>query len=173
MSELWDPVLREEGSYADRSTDRAAVLRYLPEHPREFLIGVGPGNFHWYVDQRITYNFFGHNSYLHWAGELGIGGFLLLIAWCLFICLDAKRYLRSHSRICRLAASSCLALVIGRMVAAWGAESLFGTQGMSNYSVYFVGIVYLLVVCISEPSSKSCQTTSLQGPKTVGPSISV
>ena len=30
------------------------------------------------------------------------------------------------------------------MVAAWGAESLFGTQGMGSYSLFFVGVVYLL-----------------------------
>jgi O-antigen ligase len=79
MSELWNPELRAEGDYADRSSDRASMLSYLPEHPRELLIGVGPGNFHWYMDHRITYNFFGHNSYLHWTGELGIGGLLLLL----------------------------------------------------------------------------------------------
>jgi hypothetical protein len=36
------------------------------------------------------------------------------------------------------------------MVSAWGAESLFGTQGMGYYSMYFVGVVYLLVSITSE-----------------------
>ena len=113
--------------------------------PGSLLIGVGPGNFHWYQTQRITYNFFGHNSYLHWTGELGIGGFLLLLAWCFSVCLFAKKRLRSQNRICQLAARTCLALVAGRMVAAWGAESLFGTEAMGYYSLFFVGVVYLLV----------------------------
>jgi O-antigen ligase len=121
------------------------MLNYLPEHPRELLIGVGPGNFHWYQAQRITINFFGHNSYLHWTGELGIGGFLLLLTWCFSVCLYAKRQLRSELLICHLAACTCLALVTGRMVAGWGAESLFGTEGMGYYSLYFVGVVYLLI----------------------------
>ena len=135
---------------ADRSYDRKRLLSYLSEHPRELLIGVGPGNFHRYVTQGITRNFFGHNSYLHWTGELGIGGILLLLAWCLSICLYAKKRLRSQNRICRLAAQTCLAVVAGRMVAAWGAESLFGTQGMGVYSLFFVGVVYLLVSIASD-----------------------
>lgn len=150
MSELWNPELRAEGDYADRSSDRTSLLSYLSEHPREFLIGVGPGNFHWYQTQRITYNFFGHNSYLHWTGELGIGGFLLLLAWCFSVCLFATKRLRSQNRICQLAARTCLALVAGRMVAGWGGESLFGTEAMGVYSLFFVGVVYLLVSIASE-----------------------
>ncbi len=149
MSELWNPELRAEGSYADRSADRAALLRYLPEHPREFLIGVGPGNFHWYMDHRITYNFSGHNVYLHWTAELGIGGFFVLIAWCLSVCLFAAKRLRSELTICQLVARTCLALVIGRMVGGWGGESLFGTSG-NGYSLYLVGVVYLLLSIVSE-----------------------
>lgn len=144
MSELWNSELRAEGSYADRSSDRKKVLSYLSEHPRELLIGAGPGNFHVYVTRGIAENFFGHNSYLHWTGELGIGGILLLLAWCLSVCLYAMKRLRSQNRICQLAARTSLAVVAGRMVAAWGAESLFGTQGMGNYSMFFVGVVYLL-----------------------------
>ena len=150
MSELWNPDLRAEGDYADRSSDRKSLLSYLSEHPRELLIGVGPGNFHWYQAQRITYNFFGHNSYLHWTGELGIGGFLLLLAWCFSVCLFAKKRLRSQNRICQLAARTCLAVVAGRMVAGWGAESLFGTEGMGYYSLFFVGVVYLLASIASD-----------------------
>ncbi|MDR3413491.1 MAG: hypothetical protein P4L87_21470 [Formivibrio sp.] len=145
MSELWNPQLRVEGDYADRSFDRARLLSYLPEHPRELLIGAGPGNFHWYNAKGITKNFFGHNSYLHWTGELGIGGLLLLLAWCISVFLFLMKRLRSRSLICQLAARTCLALVIGRMVAAWGAESLFGTEGMGSYSLFFVGVVYLLL----------------------------
>ena len=152
MSELWNPELRVEGDYADRSSDRASLLSYLPEHPRELLIGVGPGNFHWYQAQRITYNFFGHNSYLHWTGELGIGGFLLLLAWCLSVCLFLKKRLKSQDHICRLAARTCLALVAGRMVAGWGGESLFGTEAMGVYSLFFVGVVYLLASITWVPS---------------------
>ncbi len=144
IRELWNPELRAEGSYADRVYDRKRLLSYLSEHPRELLMGVGPGNFHRYKTQGITKNFFGHNSYLHWTGELGIGGILLLLAWCLSICLYATKRLRTQAGICQLAASSCLAVVAGRMVAAWGAESLFGTQGMGYYSMFFVGVVYLL-----------------------------
>ena len=155
MSELWNPELRAEGNYADRSSDWTRLLSYLPEHPRELLIGVGPGNFHWYQAQRITYNFFGHNSYLHWTGELGIGGFLLLLAWCLSVCLYTKKRLRSQSRICQLAARTCVAVVAGRMVAAWGAESLFGTDGMGYYSLFFVGVVYLLVSIASDVGATS------------------
>jgi len=150
MNELWNPELRSEGNYADRSSDRASLLRYLPEHPMDLLIGVGPGNFHWYQTQRITYNFFGHNAYLHWTGELGVGGLFLLLGWCLSVCLYAQRRLKSQNPICQLAARTCLALVIGRMVAAWGGESLFGTQGMGYYSMYFVGVVYLLVSIASD-----------------------
>jgi hypothetical protein len=144
ISELWNPALRAEGSYDDRSSDRASLIKYLPEHPREFLIGVGPGNFHWYQSQRITYNFSGHNSYLHWTAELGVGGLFLLIAWCSSVCLYAMKRLRSELPICQLAARTCLALVAGRMIAAWGSETLFGTEGMVPYSTYFVGVVYLL-----------------------------
>jgi hypothetical protein len=145
LSELWNPQLRAEGSYDDRSSDMMSLISYLPEHPRELLIGVGPGNFHWYQAKGITKNFFGHNSYLHWTAELGIGGFFLLVVWCLSVCLDAKKWLRSQNRICQLAARTCLAVVASRMVAAWGAESLFGTQGMGYYSLFFVGVVYLFV----------------------------
>ncbi len=153
ISVLWNPELRAESSYADRSYDRKSLLRYLPEHPRELLIGVGPGNFRWYKHQEITKNSYGHNSYLHWTGELGVGGFLLLLAWCLSVCLYAKKRLRDQNRICKLAARTCLALVVGRMVAAWGAESLFGTDGMGYYSLFFVGVVYLLASIASEPSN--------------------
>jgi O-antigen ligase len=144
LRELWDPELRAEGNYAVRSFDRTSLLRYLPDHPRGLLIGAGPGNFHWYRAHGITKNFFGHNSYLHWTGELGIGGLFLLLAWCLFICIYTKGRLRSAPLMCQLGARACLAIVIGRMVAAWGAESLFGTEGMGQYSLFFVGVVYLL-----------------------------
>lgn len=144
IREFWNPELREEGSYGGRSYDRESLLSYLPDHPRELLVGVGPGNFHWYQAQRITVNFFGHNAYLHWTGELGIGGLLLLLAWCFVICRYTTKRLKSHSRLCQLAARACLAIVAGRIVAAWGGESLFGTEGMGNYSLYFVGVVYLL-----------------------------
>lgn len=146
---FWDPALRAESSYADRSHDRKSMLGYLPEHPKDLLIGVGPGNFHWYMDHHITYNFSGHNSYLQWTGELGIGGLILLLAWCLSILLYTMRKLRSRNRIVELAARVCLALVIGRMATAWGSESLFGTEGMSCYSLYFVGIAYFLVSVMS------------------------
>jgi hypothetical protein len=144
VSELWNPKLLATGAYAERASDRATLLSYLPEHPSKLLIGVGPGNFRWYRAHRITYNSYGHNSYLHWTGELGIGGFLLLLAWCLTVCLYTKNRLRSQPGICRLAARTCLAVVISRMVAAWGGESLFGIDGMGYYSLFFVGVVYLL-----------------------------
>ena len=145
ISELWNPQLRAEGSYSDRSDDRTRLLSYLSENPRELLIGIGPGNFHWYQARGITWNFFGHNSYLHWTGELGIGGLFLLLAWCLSVCVYTSRRRGDHNPLGGLAARTCLAVVIGRMVAAWGAESLFGTEGMGYYSLFFVGIVYLLV----------------------------
>ena len=151
MSELWNPELRAEGNYADRSHDRRALLAYLPDHPRDLIIGVGPGNFHWYQTQGITELFSGHNSYLNWTGELGVGGFLLLVLWCLSVCLFAKKRLKSSDPICQLAARTCLALVVSRIVAAWGAESLFGTEGMGTYSLLFVGVVYLLVSVASVP----------------------
>ena len=150
LSALWNPEVRAEGSYAGRSHDRRVMLEYLPEHPRDLLIGAGPGNFHRYMEQRITVNSFGHNSYLHWTGELGIGGLLLLITWCLSVCFYAKKRLKSLNRISQLAARTCLAIVAGRMVAAWGAESLFGSEGMGYYSLFFVGIVYLLVSIASD-----------------------
>jgi O-antigen ligase len=150
ISELWNPDLRAEGSYADRSHDRNALMSYLSEHPTELLIGAGPGNFHSYFDRGITRNFFGHNSYLHWTGELGIGGFLLLLAWCLSVCWFMKKRLRSQNATCRLAARTGLAVVTGRMVAAWGAESLFGAEGMGYYSLFFVGTVYLLISIASD-----------------------
>jgi hypothetical protein len=37
-----------------------------------------------------------------------------------------------------------MALLAGRMTASWGAESLFGTDGMGYYSLYFVSATYLL-----------------------------
>jgi hypothetical protein len=150
MSELWNPQLRAEGDYAVRSSDRTRLLTYLPEHPRELLVGVGPGRFSWYRDQGITENVFGHNSYLHWTGELGIGGFLLLLTWCLSVLLYMKKRLDSRPPISQLAARACLALVAGRMVAGWGAESLFGTVGMGHYSLLFVGVVYLLASIASD-----------------------
>jgi hypothetical protein len=150
ISELWNPELRAAGSYADRSSDRTSLLGYLSKHPTKLLFGVGPGNFRWYRAQGITKNAFGHNSYLHWAGELGIGGFLLVLVWCFSVCLYAKKWLRSQHRICQLAARTCLAVVTGRMVAAWGAESLFGTDGMGYYSLFFVGVVYLLASIASD-----------------------
>jgi hypothetical protein len=150
IAELWNPDLRAEGSYSDRSDDRTSLLNYLSDHPRELLVGVGPGNFHWYQTRGITRNFFGHNSYLHWTGELGIGGFLLLLAWCFSICVYTSRRLRGQNHICQLAARTCFAIVIGRMVAAWGAESLFGTEGVGYYSLFFVGAVYLLVSVASD-----------------------
>jgi hypothetical protein len=150
ISELWNPELRAAGNYGVRSSDRASLLSYLPDHPRELLIGVGPGNFRWYRGQGITKNFFGHNSYLHWTGELGIGGLLLVLAWCLSICLYTKKRLSNPRAISQIAARTCLALVIGRMVAAWGDESLFGAEGMGHYSLFFVGIVYLLASVASD-----------------------
>jgi O-antigen ligase len=144
LSVLWNPGLRAKSSYADRSYDRKSLLRYLPEHPREFLIGVGPGNFRWYEHERVTKNSYGHNSYLHWTGELGIGGFVLLLAWCISVGLYTMNRLRVQNLICRLAACTCLTLLVDRMVAAWGTESLFGTDGMGYYSLFCVGIIYLL-----------------------------
>jgi hypothetical protein len=41
------------------------------------------------------------------------------------------------------------------MVAAWGAESLFGTDGMGYYSLFFVGVVYLLVSIASDVGATS------------------
>jgi hypothetical protein len=64
-----------------------------------------------------------------------------------------KKRLRNQNRICQLAARTGLALVAGRMVAGWGAESLFGTDGMGNYSLFFVGVVYLLVSVASDASA--------------------
>lgn len=153
MSELWNPALRAEGNYADRASDRASLLRYLPDHPREFLIGIGPGNFHWYQTHRITYNFFGHNTYLHWTAELGVGGLLLLLGWCFSVILCATKRLRTHDPPCQLAARVCLALLAGRMVAAWGDDCIFGTQGEGYYSLYLVGVVYLLLSIMSDANA--------------------
>lgn len=158
LTALWNPKVRAESSYAGRSHDRSAMLTYLPEHPRELIIGVGPGNFHWYQEQGITVNYFGHNSYLQWTGELGIGGFILVITWCGSVYLYAKKRLRSPNRISRLAARTCLALIAGRMVAAWGAESLFGSTGMGYYSLYMVGILYLLVSVASDVDARSLRS---------------
>jgi hypothetical protein len=152
LSELWDPNLRADGNYADRSNDRRSVLRYLPEHPRNLLIGVGPGNYHWYQEHRITRLYMGHNSYVHWVGELGIGGGVILLGWCLCTCSFAIQPRRDQTPICQIAARTCLALVVGRMVAAWGDESLFGTEVMGYYSIYFVGVVYLLASVAATPS---------------------
>jgi hypothetical protein len=149
VSEFWNPELRSEGDYASREYDRAAMLDYLPNHPRELLIGVGPGNYHWYSAQRITMNSFGHNSYLHWTGELGIGGLLLLLGWCTSACIYAIRRIGQRNVTCSLCARIALAIVVSRIVAAWGAESLFGTQGMGYYSIFFVGVVYLLLSAVS------------------------
>jgi hypothetical protein len=162
MSALWNPTVRAEGSYADRSHDRKSLANYLLDHPEKLLIGAGPGNFHWYQTEQITRNFFGHNSYVHWTGELGIGGLLLLLGWCFSICLYISSRLRSQDRICRLAARTCLAIVVGRMVTAWGGESLFGTEGMGHYSLYLVAVVYLLASVAwrpqREPSAESRPT---------------
>lgn len=146
ISAFWNPQVRAAGSYADRSHDRTSMMRYLPEHPKDLLIGVGPGNFHWYQYHGITRNFSGHNSYLNWTGDFGIGGLFLLIAWCFSICWYARGKIRSQHPLSKIAARTCLAVVVDRMVAAWGAESLFGTQGMGYYSLYFVGVVYLLAI---------------------------
>lgn len=154
MSELWNPELRAEGNYAGRVAIRTSLLGYLPDHPADLLIGAGPGNFRSYAAKGIMVDIYGHNSYVHWTGELGIGGFLLLLAWCFSVCLYAMRGLRSPDRISQLAARTCLALVAGRMVAAWGGESLFGTDGMGYYSLYFVGVVYLLVSVSSNAAAE-------------------
>jgi O-Antigen ligase len=145
LRELWSPELRASGSYADRSADRQTMLKYLPENPRNLLIGAGPGNFHWYYVHGITNNFYGHNSYLHWTGELGVGGLVLLLGWCFSVLMLARNRLHVGMGVSQLAALVCLALVAGRIVAAWGAESLFGTESMGPYSLFFVGIVYLLL----------------------------
>ena len=55
------------------------------------------------------------------------------------------------------------------MVAAWGAESLLRTQGMGYYSLFFVGVAYLLVTIASDVGATgirfhvrhSCQATYL------------
>lgn len=162
ISELWNPELRAEGSYADRSHDREALLQYLPDHPADLVIGVGPGNFHRYVADRVAINFMAHNSYLQWTAELGIGGLFLLIAWCLSVSLFGAKLLRSTLPFYQLVGRTCIALVIGTMVAGWGGEYLFGTEGMNCYSLYFVGVVYLLVSTTSTfRRNNSC---SVEGP---------
>lgn len=159
MSEFWDPALRSEGDYASRAHDRSVMLNYLPDHPRQFLIGVGPGNYHWLADQRITMNSFGHNSYLHWTGELGIGGLLLLVSWCASVCIYSLVRNSNRNPVNGIAARMALALVVSRIVAAWGAESLFGTQGLGNYSLFFVGALYFLLSVASNTRYRGDELT--------------
>ena len=84
---------------------------YLSENPRELLIGAGPGNFHSYFGRGITWNFFGHNSYLHWTGELGIGGFSARGVVPFGLSVHERRR-GNQNPLGGLAARTCLALVI-------------------------------------------------------------
>ena len=70
-----------------------------------------------------------------------------MVPFRMFLCEEKAK---KHKSISQLAARTCLAIVAGRMVAAWGAESLFGSEGMGYYSLFFVGIVYLLVSIASD-----------------------
>ena len=68
--------------------------------------------------------------YLSTRIRLGSGGFLLLLTWCFFVCLYATASrVRSQNRICQLAARICLALVTGRMVAAWARKACLEPGG--------------------------------------------
>ena len=150
MSALWNSQQRLQGNYGSRLSNWTSMLSYLPDHPEDLVIGAGPGNYRAYAADGATYLLSGHNSYLTWTGELGLGGLFLLLAWCGSVCLYAARCVRNKPRICQLAARTCFALVVGRMVAGWAGEALLGTDGMGYYSLYMVGIVYLLISVASD-----------------------
>lgn len=148
LQELVDSNARNKGSYADRSSDRVTLPAHLMESPERMMLGSGPGYFRRYRNEGVTINAMGHNSYLHWLGELGIGGVSGVLAWCAVTIV----YFARQSLIARATSTPAtvapvaVALIVGRAVAAWGAESLFGTDGMGYYSMYMVAAVYLLFV---------------------------
>jgi O-antigen ligase len=143
MLELFNDETREVGTYASRTNDRQALLSYFREYPQEFLFGAGPGNFRRYGISGITINWFGHNSYIHWLGELGVVGFLVFLAWLLNSCWAALKLATSTLLPYRdrLPGILALSLLISRCISAWGTEGLLGTDGMGYYSLYFVSVL--------------------------------
>lgn len=144
--ELVDTSKLMEGTYRDRSIDQKLLPVYLSKFPREFFLGSGPGNFRSYQERRITLNAMGHNSYLHWLGEFGILGLFSILWWCSsIIYFFLKRMMNSTKQTTNAIIAIGLGVIVSRCVAAWGAESIWGVDGMGYYSLYFVGIIYLFV----------------------------
>jgi hypothetical protein len=146
LQELTDEDKLMTGSYLDRSLDRVSLPEYYATLPQELVWGAGPGNFRRFQFNGITRNAMGHNSYLHWLGELGIIGAIVIFAWCgslLFFVL--RRTILTGSAQIRMTLGALGGVLVSRMVAGWGAESLFGTDAMGVHSCMFVLSVYVLV----------------------------
>ncbi len=141
MVELFDDQSREVGTYASRTNDRSAIIAYFADYPPEFLFGSGPGNFRRYGIAGITMNWFGHNSYIHWLGELGTIGFLAFLAWLSNSVWKSLKPIFNHSSSPKDGAALAavgLSLLLSRCISAWGTESLLGTDGMGYCSIYLV-----------------------------------
>lgn len=135
------------GTGGHRFREHNAILRYLVDHPQTAICGLGANGYRRLMWHGAATMMFGHNVYLHTLYELGIPGAALLAIWLWHV----ARLGAIGSLAARFAGDIChrqmtvlvSALLIQRLIAGWGADTLFATEGMLQSNVLLLALTGL------------------------------
>jgi|GEM_PF-5564504 len=133
------------GTGGHRFREHSSVLKRLGKNPQILLFGVGPNGYRRLAWAGKATMLFGHNVYLHTVVELGFPGLVLLVVWlwrASQMGVSVLRPARSASmRTRQLIAILTVTMLVQRLVAGLGADTLFATNTMLPANVMFLGLV--------------------------------
>lgn len=134
-----------EGTGGHRYREHVAMLSYLKQNPYILALGLGANGYRRLAWEQAATMGFGHNVYLHTVCELGLLGLVLLAVWlwcATRMGVPASSPIRSASMSRRQeVAIVVLAMVMQRLFAGWGADTLFAVDGMLSPNVLFLGLL--------------------------------
>ncbi|MBN1489520.1 MAG: O-antigen ligase family protein [Phycisphaerae bacterium] len=136
---------KAEGTGAHRIHEHTAMFRHVRGQPALIAAGLGANGYKRLAWDGVATMGFGHNIYLHTICELGLLGVILLSLW-LWLAV------RPHVPVLVPAATAALkrqqymsllvlALLVQRLVAGWGADTILATGGMLEANILFLAAV--------------------------------
>jgi hypothetical protein len=141
-----------DGTGGHRFREHRAIFLYLLDHPHIGVFGLGSNGYRRLMWHGSATMMFGHNIYLHTLYELGLPGFVLL-GWWLWRLSDLGTHgnasANGNRRECGML---LLALIVQRLVAGWGADTLFAPEGMLQSNVLFLGLAGMVYATYRVPA---------------------
>lgn len=133
-----------DGTGGHRYREHQAILNYLLDHPHVAVFGLGANGYRRLMWCGAASMMFGHNAFLHTIYELGAPGLVLLGLWLWRIArpgmpADATDRASGRSQGHETGVL-ILTLVVQRLAAGWGADTLFATEGMLQANVLFIAL---------------------------------